>query len=48
VCYHTFILPMDRSQSFASTPTDLFALFGLAFAAAPLLKNLTSPVRSNS
>ena len=22
VCYHTFNLPMGRSQSFASTPTD--------------------------
>ena len=24
MCYHTFILPMDRSQSFASAPTDYF------------------------
>ena len=40
VCYHTFNLPMDRSQSFASTPTDYGALFGLAFATAPLLVEL--------
>lgn len=36
---------MDRSLSFASTPTDYGALLGLAFAAAPPLRGLTSPVR---
>ena len=31
---------MDRSQSFASAPTDYGALFGLAFATAPLVLEL--------
>ena len=31
---------MDRSQSFASAPTDYGALFGLAFATAPLFIEL--------
>ncbi len=34
-CYRTFNLAMGRSQSFASAPADWYALFGLAFAAAP-------------
>lgn len=33
--YQSFNLAMGRSLSFASTPTDYNALFGLAFAAAP-------------
>ncbi len=37
-CYRNFNLVMGRSQGFASAPTDLNALFGLAFAAdSPLL-----------
>ena len=48
VCYHSFNLVMDRSPGFASTPTNFFALFRLAFASAPFLKNLTLLVRSNS
>ena len=47
-CYHNFNLAMGRSQGFASTPTNLFALFRLAFASASDLKSLTSLVRSNS
>ena len=47
-CYRNFSLAKDRSQSFASAPTDYSALFRLAFASAPALKALTSPVRSNS
>jgi hypothetical protein len=48
VCYHSFNLIKGRSQGFASTPTDFGALFRLAFASAPFLKNLTLPMRSNS
>ena len=48
VCYHSFNLIMGRSLGFASTPTNFFALFRLAFASAPLLNNLTWLVRSNS
>ena len=44
VCYHSFNLPMGRSHGFASTTTDLSALFRLAFATAPRLKRLTLPV----
>ena len=44
-CYRRFILPMDRSLIFGSTPSDLDALFALAFAAAPSLKLLTSPYK---
>ena len=43
VCYHSFNLPMGRSHGFASTTTDLSALFRLAFATAPDLKSLTLP-----
>ncbi len=41
VCYHSFNLPMGRSPGFASTTTNLSALFRLAFASAPYLKYLT-------
>lgn len=41
VCYHSFNLPMGRSLGFASTTTNLTALFRLAFASAPNLKFLT-------
>ena len=44
MCYHSFNLPMGRSHGFASTTTNLFALFRLAFASAPILKILTSLV----
>ena len=47
-CYLAFILPMGRSQSFASAPTDYSALLRLAFAPVPRLKRLALPVRSNS
>ena len=40
-CYPHFILPMRRSRGFASTATNLFALFRLAFASAPLQSSLT-------
>ncbi len=45
VCYHSFNLPMGRSHGFASTTTDYGALFRLAFATAPSLKDLTLPVK---
>ena len=41
VCYHSFTLPMGRSHGFASTTTNLFALFRLAFASVPPLNGLT-------
>ena len=41
VCYHSFTLPMGRSHGFASTTTNLSALFRLAFATDPDLKSLT-------
>ena len=41
VCYHSFNLPMGRSPGFASTTANLSALFRLAFATAPSLKELT-------
>ena len=47
-CYRNFNLAMGRSQGFASTPTDYRALFRLAFASAPGLNPLTSPVTTNS
>ncbi len=47
-CYRNFNLAMGRSLSFASTPTNLIALFRLAFASAPVLNTLTLLVRSNS
>ena len=47
-CYRNFNLVMGRSQSFASTPTNLNALLRLAFAPAAVLNTLTLLVRSNS
>ena len=41
--YGNFILDMDRSPGFGSTPTDYFALFRLGFPPAPGLQPLTSP-----
>ena len=41
VCYHSFTLPMGRSHGFASTATNLVALFRLAFATDSHLKCLT-------
>jgi hypothetical protein len=47
--YRGFTLTMGSSLGFGSTPCDLFALFRLAFAAAPeRLYSLTLPHRSNS
>ena len=47
--YRGFTLAMGSSPGFGSTPRDSFALFRLAFAAAPgRLNPLTSPRRSNS
>ena len=40
-CYPHFILPMRRSRGFASTATNLIALFRLAFASAPRQCRLT-------
>ena len=42
-CYPTFNLAKGRSLGFASAPPRLGALFRLAFASAPFLKNLTLP-----
>ena len=42
MCYHSFNLPKGRSHGFASTTTNYSALFRLAFATAPSLKELTS------
>src|SRR5260370_26653940 len=39
-----FILHMRRSRGFASTATDLIALFRLAFASAPRQCRLTLPM----
>ena len=44
VCYHSFTLTKDRSHGFASTTTDLIALFRLAFATDPHHKCLTLPI----
>ena len=41
MCYHSFTLPMGSSLGFASTTTNLVALFRLAFATASHLKCLT-------
>ena len=41
MCYHSFNLLMGRSLGFASTTTNLFALFRLAFASDPRLNRLT-------
>ena len=48
VCYHNFNLAMGRSQGFASSATDSYALFRLAFASGTPLKGLASPVTTNS
>ena len=42
--YGNFILDMDRSPGFGSTPTDYGALLRLGFPSAPYLWYLTSPV----
>ena len=47
-CYRNFNLAMGRSQGFASTPTDLCALFRLGFPTAPVLYTLALLVKSNS
>ena len=44
-CYRNFNLLKGRSLGFASTPTDCNALLRLAFASAPWLNHLTSPVK---
>ena len=41
VCYHSFNLLMDRSLGFASTTTNLIALFRLAFATVSSLSELS-------
>ena len=41
ICYYSFNLPKGRSHGFASTTANYGALFRLAFATAPFLKNLT-------
>ena len=43
LCYQCFNLPMDRSLGFASTTTNLIALFRLAFATDPRQKRLSLP-----
>jgi hypothetical protein len=45
--YPHFILPMGRSRGFASATTDSDALFGLAFAWAPLQSSLTLPMTAS-
>ena len=47
-CYPYFNLPKGRSLGFASTPSDLYALFRLAFASAADLKALNLAGKSNS
>ena len=39
--YHSFTLPMGRSHGFASTTTNLIALFRLAFATVSSLSELS-------
>ena len=48
MCYHHFNLVMGRSQGFASSATDFFALFRLAFASGTPLNGLALPVTTNS
>jgi len=48
LCYQHFNLAMGRSQGFASSATDSFALFRLAFASVTSLKDLALPVTTNS
>ncbi len=40
-CYPHFILPMRSSRGFASAAANGVALFGLAFASAPVQSTLT-------
>ena len=46
--YHTFSLTKGRSLGFASTAADYCALFGLAFAPAPMLVHLSLAGNRNS
>jgi hypothetical protein len=46
--YPSFSLAIGRSLRFRVCPHGLFALFRLAFAPAPALKTLASPMRCNS
>jgi hypothetical protein len=48
LCYQNFNLAMGRSQGFASSATNLFALFRLAFASGTDLKSLALLVTTNS
>ena len=48
VCYHSFNLTKGRSHGFASSAANYHALFRLAFASAPFLKNLTWLATTNS
>ena len=48
LCYQNFNLAMGRSQGFASSATNFFALFRLAFASGTDLKSLASLVTTNS
>ena len=48
LCYQHFNLAMGRSLGFASSATNLSALFRLAFASGAHLKCLTSLVTTNS
>ena len=48
LCYQHFNLPMGRSQGFASSATNFFALFRLAFASVTSLKDLALLVTTNS
>ena len=47
-CYRHFILAMGRSPGFASAAGNSLALFRLAFATAPSLKDLTCAAYHNS
>ena len=44
----TFILTKGRSTGFGSTPTNLIALFGLAFATASTQRGVNLARKSNS
>ena len=48
LCYQNFNLAMGRSQGFASSATNSFALFRLAFASGTSLRDLASLVTTNS
>jgi hypothetical protein len=47
-CYRRFNLAMGRSPGFGSAPSDIIALFRLAFASAPHRKCLTRAAEGNS